>query len=152
LSANLLGNRIGIDQARALAAILKEHTTLKSLCGNRGDETELDMSGKEIGAEGAIMLAPEIVDNGAMTSLNLASNKLGQLVPPDGWRGPDVDGYYDGPNGEGTQTPPEGSKPKGIVALANVLPDMGALTKLDARSNNLGDDGEDALKKAAESR
>jgi hypothetical protein len=75
-SANLLSNNIGIDQAHTLASILKEHPTLKSLCGNQGDETELDMSGKEIGKEGAIMLAPEIINNGAMTSLNLAWNRL----------------------------------------------------------------------------
>jgi hypothetical protein len=75
-SANLLSNNIGIEQAHTLASILKEHPTLKSLCGNQGDETELDMSGKKIGKEGAIMLAPEIVNNGAMTSLNLASNSI----------------------------------------------------------------------------
>jgi hypothetical protein len=76
LSVNLLKNDIGIDQAQALASILKEHPTLKSLCGNKGNETELDMSGKMRGAADAIMLAPEIIDNGAMTSLNLASNEL----------------------------------------------------------------------------
>jgi hypothetical protein len=74
---NLLKNFIGVEQARALVIILKEHPTLKSLCGNNGDETELDMSGKMKGAEDAVMLAAEIVDNGAMTSLDLASNKLG---------------------------------------------------------------------------
>jgi Ran GTPase-activating protein (RanGAP) involved in mRNA processing and transport len=76
-SANLLRNNIGIKQAKALAAILKEHPTLKSLCGNKGDETELDMSGKNMCAEGVIMLVPEIIDNGAMTSLNLAENYMG---------------------------------------------------------------------------
>jgi hypothetical protein len=76
-SANLLGNQIGIDQAKALATILKGHSTLKSLCGNRGDETELDMSGKEIGVEGAIMLAPEIIDNGALSHFNVSGNSLG---------------------------------------------------------------------------
>jgi hypothetical protein len=70
-------NHIGIEQAQALANILKEHATLKSLCGNKGDETELDMSGKEMRVWDAIMLAPEIADNGAMTSLNLSDNKLG---------------------------------------------------------------------------
>jgi hypothetical protein len=76
-SVNLLQNRIGINQAKALASILKEHPTLKSLCGNSGEETELlDMSGKEIGAEGAITLATEIAGNGTMTSLNLSSNDL----------------------------------------------------------------------------
>jgi hypothetical protein len=76
-SVNLLKNDIGVEQAGALMIILKEHPTLKSLCGNKGNETELNMSGKMEGAEDATMLAPEIVDNRAMTSLNLASNSLG---------------------------------------------------------------------------
>jgi hypothetical protein len=77
LSANLLWNSIGADQAKALASILKEHPTLKSLCGNRGDETKLDMSGKNIGTEGAIMLAPEIIDNRALLHLDVSNNLIG---------------------------------------------------------------------------
>jgi hypothetical protein len=73
---NLLKNDIPMEQAKALARILKEHPTLKSLCGNSGKETELHMSGAEIGAEGAVMLAPEIAGNRALTSLNLSSNGL----------------------------------------------------------------------------
>jgi hypothetical protein len=70
---------MGTDQAKALVSILKEHPALKSLCGNKGDETELDMSGKMKGAADAIMLVlvPEIIDNGAMTSLSLSDNVLG---------------------------------------------------------------------------
>jgi hypothetical protein len=79
LSVNLLKNSIGVEQARALVIILKELSALKSLCGNNGDERELDMSGKMKGAEDAIMLAAEIVDNGAMTSLNLSSNNIGEV-------------------------------------------------------------------------
>jgi hypothetical protein len=45
LSVNILQNKIGINEAKVLASILDEHPTLKSLCGNRGDETKLDMSG-----------------------------------------------------------------------------------------------------------
>jgi hypothetical protein len=75
-SVNLLKNHIGIDQAQALANILKENPTLKSLCGITGNEIELDMSGKMHGAEDAIMFAAEIVGNGSMTSLNLAANEL----------------------------------------------------------------------------
>jgi Ran GTPase-activating protein (RanGAP) involved in mRNA processing and transport len=75
-SVNLLLNDIGVDQARNLVGILKEHPTLKSLCGNMGNETELDMSGKMHDTGDVIMLVPEIVDNGALTSLNLASNLL----------------------------------------------------------------------------
>jgi hypothetical protein len=40
LSVNLLKNDIGVEQARALVIILKEHPTLKSLCGNNGGETQ----------------------------------------------------------------------------------------------------------------
>ena len=76
MSANLLHNKIGVERAENLATILKEHATLKSLCGNQGDETELDMGGKKMGADGAIMLAPEIVANGALTSLNLSWNDI----------------------------------------------------------------------------
>jgi hypothetical protein len=76
-SANFLQNDIGIDQAQALVSILKEHPTLKSLCGNKGDEAELDMSCKMKGAADAIMLVPEIIDNGALTSLNISSNAIG---------------------------------------------------------------------------
>jgi hypothetical protein len=78
-SVNVLFNDIGTEKVQALVNILKEHPALKSLCGNKGNETELDMSGKpgkRMGAEGAIMLAPEIIDNGALSSLNLSSNWL----------------------------------------------------------------------------
>jgi hypothetical protein len=73
---NLLKNGIGIDQA--LTSMLKGHPTLKSLCGNTGDETELDMSGKMSGAEDAIMLAAEIVDNGMLSKLDVRSNCISQ--------------------------------------------------------------------------
>jgi hypothetical protein len=56
--------------------ILKEHSTLKSLCGNNGDETELDMSGKMKGAEDAIMLAAEIIDNAALSTLFFGGEKV----------------------------------------------------------------------------
>ena len=87
VSENILNNNIVAQQAQNLAAILKEHATLKSLCGNKGDETELDMSGKSMRADGAIMLAPEIVANGALTSLNISSNSLG-IKGTDAWGRP----------------------------------------------------------------
>jgi Ran GTPase-activating protein (RanGAP) involved in mRNA processing and transport len=76
LSLNLLQNDIGIDQTKALTSILKEHPTLKSLCGNAGDETELDMSGNEMGKDDAIMLAAEIADNGTLTKLTFGETQV----------------------------------------------------------------------------
>ena len=81
LSMNLLKNGIGVEQARALVIILKEHPTLKSLCGNRGDETMLDMRGKMNGADDAIMLAAEIVDNGAMSTVVVNNGANGAMFP-----------------------------------------------------------------------
>jgi hypothetical protein len=70
-SVNLLKNDIDIGQASALVSILKEHPTLKSLCGNTGDETELDMRGKEMSVDGAMsMLALEIINNGALQCID----------------------------------------------------------------------------------
>ena len=76
-SVNLLKNGMGTDQAKALASILKEHPTLKSICGNRGDETELNMSGKMKGAGDAIMPVPQVIDNGALSSVNVLGNEIG---------------------------------------------------------------------------
>jgi Leucine-rich repeat (LRR) protein len=203
LSLNLLKNGIGVEQARALVIILKEHSTLKSLCGNNGDETELDMSNKMKGAEDAIMLAAEIIDNrallvlslesnnlradggkalaegikgnqvitelniadnnlansgtdmsgaialadaipdmGALSSLNLAQNSLGQLVSEGGWILNDsYPKCYRNPDGKNhTKEKPEGEdfKPRGVIAIANAIPDMGALSVLSLKKNALG--------------
>jgi hypothetical protein len=75
-SVNLLKNKIDVNQAEHLVSILKEHPTLKSLCGNKGDETELNMSGRMSGAGDAILLAAEIVDNGALTSINVKNSNI----------------------------------------------------------------------------
>jgi hypothetical protein len=153
-SANLLGNRIGIDQAKALAAILKEHSTLKSLCGNRGDETKLDMSGKGMRASDAIMLAPEIIDNGAMKILDISTNCIGEMTCPEGWSeesyaGEYAQSTYQHIDGRLQVSPPEGARAEGVISLANAIPDMRAMTKIDVRNNSIGSEGKRALKKAA---
>jgi hypothetical protein len=147
LSVNLLKNSIGVDQAKDLAIILKEHPTLKSLCGNKGNETELDMSGKMTqglskmnGAAGAIMLAAEVVDNEALSSLNLADNNLEEVVLPNGWtkelnREKMCFEYKHTDSRVQHENP---GKPDGIITIANAIPDMGAMTSLCLASNGLG--------------
>jgi hypothetical protein len=90
---------------------------------------------------GPAAIADAIKDMRALTSLNLAANKLGQLVLPEGWSGPDGDGEYQDPDGEYHRQAPVGSKPGGIVVLANVIKDMGAMTSLNLASNSLGVEG-----------
>jgi hypothetical protein len=74
---NLLHNGIGTDQAKDFVDILKNHPTLKSLCGNKGNETELDMIGKMHGAGDAIMLVPDIIDNGVISKFTFSGEGYG---------------------------------------------------------------------------
>jgi hypothetical protein len=141
LSVNLLQNTIGIDQAKALASILKEHPTLKSLCGNSGEETELDMSGKFIKAEGAIMLAPEIAGNGALTKLIFCGDEWfdgQQFATPEPATLEVGMAEADFSN--------KGLQVAGAIIVAAWMShkDMGALTSLDLSSNSLtGEYGDD---------
>jgi hypothetical protein len=106
--------------------------------------TKADLSNKNLGVGGAIIISAWISHkdyNGTLSHLNLASNNIGQLVPPDGWRGPDNTGYYDGPNGEMTMTCPQGSSPEGAIAVANAISDTRTMTSLNLASNELGIEG-----------
>ena len=76
VSVNLLKNRISIELAKILVGILKVHPTLMSLCGNMGNETDLNMNYKMDGVQDAILLAPEIAANKALVKLNLVHNGM----------------------------------------------------------------------------
>jgi Ran GTPase-activating protein (RanGAP) involved in mRNA processing and transport len=140
-SVNLLKNDIGVAQAEDLVIILKDHPTLKSLCGNKGNEAALDMSGKMNGAADAIMLVAEIIDNGALSSLNLASTNLGTIV---GWAHHPGNGdeykFMHSEDGRHQKQLPEGEqmgKPEGLIAIVNAIPDMRALTSINVKQNNI---------------
>jgi hypothetical protein len=148
LSVNLLKNDIGVAQAEGLVSILKEHPTLKSLCGNTGNETELNMSGKMYGAADAILLVPEIIDNGALLVLSLQSNNLcaaGGKALAEGLKDNRVITELNIASnrlGYKTLDNRNGADMSGVIALADVIPDMGALTRLNISKNNLfHDDG-----------
>jgi hypothetical protein len=147
-SVNLLWNHIGTNQAKVLANILKEHPALKSLCGNTGDETVLDMSGKEMDAAGATMLAAEIIYNGALSVLNLANNDIGKCRgklkdKPTWWKESDH-----GAHGSRDEDYEDDNKPEGIIALANAIKVVGALTSLNLSSNDLEVEGAEAVAEA----
>ena len=75
-SVNILSNGIGAEQANALIKIMESKSNLTTLCGFSGEETELDLSKKGLTAGCAVLVANEVKNNGALTSLNLASNIL----------------------------------------------------------------------------
>jgi hypothetical protein len=131
LSVNLLKNSIGVDQAKDLVIILKEHPTLKSLCGNKGNETELDMSRKMGGTEDAIMLAAEVVDNGALTKFDISKNEIraeaGKALAA-GLKGNQVITELIIVDNQLVRDADFAIDMSGIIALADVIPDMGALS------------------------
>jgi hypothetical protein len=135
-TVNLLKNDIGIEQAKALAGILKEHPTLKSLCGNSGEETELDMSGKRIGADGAIMLAPEIAGNRALSKLDASDNGMFGKEDKAG-----ITAWADALKANTSITELNLAKnkinAKDTKILAPAISDNGALMLLNLSSNNL---------------
>jgi hypothetical protein len=99
-------------------------------------------------ANGAFDEAPEVTvipkAKGAMTSLNLSNNDIGQLVRPEGWMTQKKNGktlYYKAGAANGQWEAPVGSKAEGIIAIANAIPDMRAMTSLNLASNRLGVSG-----------
>jgi hypothetical protein len=74
--ADVLGNKIGKEQLAKLQEIMRAKPNLVSLCGIADDATEADLSGLGMDADDAIVLASELPDKRALSSLNLASNDL----------------------------------------------------------------------------
>ena len=73
---NILSNYIGADQAIKLIAIMASKPNLTTLCGFSGDETELDLSNKNLSAGCAVLVANEVKNNGALASLDLSQNSI----------------------------------------------------------------------------
>jgi hypothetical protein len=80
-----------------------------------------------------------------MTTLNISSNRIGWLSVPDGWETKKSDhGEYQlfkPPGGGWATTAPQGAKAEGIIAIADAISDMGALTSLNLASNQLNAEG-----------
>jgi hypothetical protein len=140
-SINLLKNHIPVERAQELVKIMQAKKKLITLCGLSKEETELDFSNQRLGPGDAVLIANDISDMRAMSVLNLASNNLGELVLPGGWtkKGERFDGkrQYVFTHADGSKQIGHPGKPEGIIAIANAIPNMGALIKLDISSNGI---------------
>ncbi len=95
--------------------------------------TELDISGIGFGPEGALVVADYIKNNGALKSLDISRNNIGQIVPlkdaPQGWA-EHSDAHYKGwfrkkgDTGQWAQGLPEGA-----IAIAGAISTNGALVR-----------------------
>jgi hypothetical protein len=75
--ANVMGNNFGKEMLSMFQEIMHSNPKLVSLCGIADDATEADLSGLGMDADDAVILASELPDKGALTSLNLSSNNIG---------------------------------------------------------------------------
>jgi hypothetical protein len=71
-----MGNRIGKEMRSKLQEIMCSKPNLISLCGIADDTTEVDLSGLGMDADDAIILASELPDKRALSSLILKSNGI----------------------------------------------------------------------------
>jgi hypothetical protein len=143
-SINLLQNNLNTDQAGALVSMLKKHPTLKSLCGNEGDETELEMSSKMSGAGDAIMLVAEIVDNGALLHFDISENDIradGGKALMEALKGNQVITTLSIAKNNLSANSSGDNDMSGVVALADAIPGMRAMTSLNLSGSGLGAEG-----------
>jgi Ran GTPase-activating protein (RanGAP) involved in mRNA processing and transport len=150
-------NKIPEKEMRELMAIAMSMDNMKILCEVPFKDktiTELDLSGKNLGIEGARVVAEYLDGNRALALLNLANNSLGELVLPEGWTktgggwDPTVFKHADGRE----QKEDPGSKREGIIAIANAMPDTRALVKLDISENYIGAGQERGLQRICAAR
>jgi hypothetical protein len=73
---NVLGNKIGQQQRAKPQEVMRGKPKLISFCGVAHDATGADFSGLDMDSDGAIILASELPDKVALSSLNLASDCL----------------------------------------------------------------------------
>jgi Leucine-rich repeat (LRR) protein len=86
-----------------------------------------------------VLIANDISDMGALSVLNLASNSLGELVLPEGWTSGPNAGFsaMEYMHADGRKQNQHPGKPEGIIAVANAIKDMRAMTKLDMSNNSM---------------
>jgi hypothetical protein len=137
----LKDNRLATKQAgKALAKALAGNSALKEL--DVSSNNWKDAWGEGDGPGFATELAVGIRDNGALLSLNLANNRIGWLSCPEGWQtmdGSDGKQYFKSTTQNCWATdPPPGAKPEGVIALANAIPDMRALSIANVMGTRIG--------------
>ncbi|KAK3271197.1 hypothetical protein CYMTET_20443 [Cymbomonas tetramitiformis] len=74
---NLLRTNMGDAGRVAILAAMEQNDSLTSACGIPSNATNVDLSGKNLGSEDALLLAGELVLNKSINTLNLTGNLIG---------------------------------------------------------------------------
>ena len=73
-SVNIMGNNFGKEELSKLQITMKEHKTLRSLCGIASDATEANLAGLGMDAADAAVLAEDIQDKGALSKMTFTGD------------------------------------------------------------------------------
>jgi hypothetical protein len=137
-SINLLKNRIPVEQAQEFVQIMQTNEKLVTLCGLSKEETKLDFSGQDLNAGDAVLIANDISNMGALLVLSLESNWLyaaGGKALAEGLKCNQVIKELNIASNKLGMNSNGNSDMSGVTALGDVIPDMGALTKLILKDN-----------------
>ena len=75
-TVNVMGNNIGKEQLSKLQEMMQAHPTLVSLCGIAENATEVNLSGLQMNADDAVVLADELPTKGALVKFDISKNDL----------------------------------------------------------------------------
>ena len=142
-SINVLKNKIPVEQAQALVEIMRSKDLLTTLCGLSGKEIALDWSNQGLGAGDTVLIANDIKNHLALSSVNMLNNGIGveqanALV--DIMKSKDNLKTLCGFSGDETELDLSSKRltPGCAVLVANEVKNNGAVTNLDISNNRLG--------------
>jgi hypothetical protein len=152
---DISANSIGAPGLKIISEALEGNATMTNLnVANNAATNPMDRSGRTDDISGVVALTNNAIkDMGALTSLDLSNNNIGQLVMSDGWQfDEDADEYWKEVDGEEiveTQIPAgeqlATESPVGAIAIANAVEDMGAISSVNVLGNGLGKEGAEVL-------
>jgi hypothetical protein len=139
-------NNIPEKEMREIMVITMRMDSIKILCEIPFKDktlTELDVSGKNLGTEGALVVAGYLDGNRALTSIDISNNDIGQTVCPEGWahvnmmNGSGDYHFKHSADGKTQIQAPEGVTYPGVVALANGIKNNGAISQFTFSGDTL---------------
>jgi hypothetical protein len=137
-------NNIPAIKMREIMAITMRMESMKILCEVPFKDktlTELDISGKNVGMEGALVVAEYLDGNGAMTKVDISKNSIfaaGTKLLAEALKGNQSITKLDISSNNATWDGQKHEEMSGVIALANSIRANGALLVLSLKDNALG--------------
>jgi Ran GTPase-activating protein (RanGAP) involved in mRNA processing and transport len=153
-SLHVGSNGIPEREMRKIMAIAMSKESMKILCEvpfKNKTITELDVSGKNLGAEGALVIAEYLDGNGAMSKLDISNNAMnasGCKMICEAIQGNNILTELSMAKNDMTWAGNAHGDMSAVVALCKALPNMEAMLSLNLAGNQFGAKGAKIVAKA----